>query len=77
MDIGVDVAVTDGRSPAQIVAERLARLAAGAITTAAILSQNPDMREADVVVEPTDDDSTQIFIQDEPQEITAEELEEL
>lgn len=77
MDIGVDVAVTDGRSPAQIVAERLARLAAGAITTAAILSQNTDMQEADVVVEPADEDTARIFIQDESQQITAEELEEL
>jgi hypothetical protein len=77
MDIGVDVEVTDGRSPAQIVAERLARLAAGAVTTAAILAQNTDMQEADVVVEPTDEDTTRIFIQDESQQITAEELEEL
>jgi hypothetical protein len=39
MDIGLDIEVTDGRSPAQIVAERLARLAEGAH---AVLSLGPN-----------------------------------
>jgi hypothetical protein len=49
VDIGVDVEVTDGRSPAQIVLERLNRLRQGAETTAMLLGEATDVTEADVV----------------------------
>jgi len=45
MDIGLDIEVTDGRSPAQIVQERLARLAAGAEDMKKMLEGN----EAEVI----------------------------
>lgn len=59
MDIGLDVEVTDARTPAQIVAERLARLSAGA----AALQERLAHKEADEdqtvveaqIVEETDD----------------------
>jgi hypothetical protein len=85
MDIGVDVEVTDARSPAQIVAERLARLAAGATVVAGQLAMSTSIQDADVTdVTPED---PKIFTPlpaaaEEPevvesQEISAEELEEL
>jgi hypothetical protein len=85
MDIGVDVEVTDARSPAQIVAERLARLSQGAIIVAGRLGSTTSIQDADVTdVAPED---PKIFTPlpaaaEEPevvesQEISAEELEEL
>jgi len=85
MDIGVDVEVTDARTPAQIVAERLARLSQGAIIVAGRLGSTTSIQDADVTdVAPED---PKIFTPlpaaaEEPevvesQEISAEELEEL
>ena len=51
MDIGLDVQVTDTRSPAQIVQERLARLAQGAQNIIEILPADTDITDAEVVVE--------------------------
>lgn len=48
MDIGVDVEVTDSRSPAQIVAERLARLAAGAQVIEGQLADHTSIQDAEV-----------------------------
>lgn len=48
MDIGVDVEVTDSRSPAQIVAERLARLAAGAVVIEGQLAPSTSIQDAEV-----------------------------
>ena len=48
MDIGVDVEVTDSRSPAQIVAERLARLAAGAQVIEGQLADTTSIQDAEV-----------------------------
>ena len=48
MDIGVDVEVTDSRSPAQIVAERLARLAAGAVVIEGQLANTTSIQDAEV-----------------------------
>lgn len=47
LDVGLDV--TDRRSPAQIIAERLARLSDGAMRTATILSETADIADAEVV----------------------------
>lgn len=49
MDIGLDVQVTDTRSPAQIVQERLARLAQGAQKIIEILPADTDIADAEVV----------------------------
>lgn len=65
VDIGVDVEVTDGRSPAQIVLERLTRLRQGAETTAMLLAEATDVTEADVVEAEVED------VQILPQETTA------
>lgn len=52
MDIGLDVALTDARSPAQIVAERLARLAEGANALQARLARESEpVIEAEIVKE--------------------------
>jgi hypothetical protein len=90
VDIGVDVEVTDGRSPAQIVMERLVRLRQGAENTAMLLGTDVDITEADVVEAEVED--VQILPQDdsasaevkntdettvESEAITAEELDEL
>jgi hypothetical protein len=90
VDIGVDVEVTDGRSPAQIVMERLTRLRQGAENTALLLGTDVDMTEADVVDAEVED--VQILPQDdaasaevknmdettvESETISAEELDEL
>jgi hypothetical protein len=60
MDIGLDVELTDARSPAQIVAERLARLAEGANALQERLArQNPPEEEpieAEVVEEKEETD---------------------
>ena len=53
MDIGLDIEVTDARSPAQIVQERLARLAAGAERVNEMLAAGGDGEIVDAeVVEP-------------------------
>lgn len=52
LDVGVDV--TDSRSPAQIIGERLARLADGAARTARDLPDETDIQDAEVV---TDEDA--------------------
>ena len=49
LDVGVDV--TDSRSPAQIINERLARLATGAQRTARDLIDETDIQDAEVVVD--------------------------
>lgn len=49
VDIGVDVEVTDSRSPAQIVMERLTRLRQGAENTAQLLAGVTSIQDADVV----------------------------
>lgn len=57
MDINLDVEVTDARQPADIVAERLARLAAGAQRTQRLLAEidgaveREDIQDAEVVEE--------------------------
>lgn len=51
MDIGLDVQVTDTRSPAQIVQERLARLASGAQRIIEIIPADTDITDAEVVVD--------------------------
>ena len=48
MDIGLDIEVTDARSPAQIVQERLARLAEGAQRVNELLADN-EIVDAEVV----------------------------
>lgn len=53
MDIGVDVEVSDSRSPAQIVAERLARLAAGAVMIEQQLAATTSTNGTDVNPDPT------------------------
>jgi hypothetical protein len=49
LDVGVDV--TDSRSPAQIIGERLARLADGAMRTARDLVDETDIQDAEVVTD--------------------------
>lgn len=51
MEIDVGLDVSDSRSPAQIIAERLARLSDGAMRTARALSETEDIADAEVVVE--------------------------
>ena len=51
MDIGLDVEVTDSRTPAQIIGERLARLADGAARTASLLPEDTNIRDAEVVTD--------------------------
>ena len=86
MDIGVDVEVTDSRSPAQIVAERLARLAAGAQVIEGQLADHTSIQDAEVKDEL--DVETSKFLPPaaasseeaevvETQEISQEELDEL
>lgn len=48
MDIGLDIEVTDARSPAQIVMERLARLSEGAQRVNELLADT-DITDAEVV----------------------------
>lgn len=69
MDINLDVEVTDARLPADIVAERLARLAAGAQRTQRLLAEidgaveREDIQDAEVVEEskPAARDGKEIF----------------
>jgi hypothetical protein len=56
MDIGVDIEVTDARSPAQIVQERLARLAAGAERVSEMLGSESEIVDAEVVEENSKED---------------------
>jgi hypothetical protein len=80
MELEVGVEVNDARSPAQIVAERLARLAAGAVNMAALLGTDNDIQDAEVK---TDPEVIQILPQEDSasaeveEAISAEELEEL
>lgn len=54
MDLSLDVEVTDGRTPAQIIGERLARLADGAARTASALS-GENITDAEVVTDEQED----------------------
>ena len=90
-EFDVNVEVTDGRSPAQIVMERLSRLKQGAENTAAILAATTSLQDAEVIIDAeVQEDEEQILPtasaevkntgEDESvesQEITAEELDEL
>jgi len=60
MDIGVEIGLMDARSPAQIVAERLSRLAEGANALQARLAhqEEEEVVEAEVVKEEKSDDTT-------------------
>lgn len=51
MELDVGVEVTDGRTPAQIIGERLARLADGAARSALALPETTDIRDAEVVTD--------------------------
>jgi hypothetical protein len=90
VDIGVDVQVIDGRTPAEIVLDRLNRLRQGAINTAIILGETVDVNDADVIDAEVED--VEILPQEEAASaevkntddttvesdaITAEELDEL
>ena len=90
VDIGVDVQVTDGRSPAEIVLDRLNRLRQGAANTAMLLGETVDVNDADVIDAEVED--VQILPEEtaasaevkntddttvESDAITAEELDEL
>ena len=77
MDINLDVEVTDGRSPAQIVQERLLALAEGAARTQRLLDVLGDdsgeqVQDAEVVEEstPGGQDGTEIFTPDGDEEET-------
>jgi hypothetical protein len=89
-EFDVNVEVTDARSPAQIVMERLGRLKQGAENTAALLAATTSIDDAEVVIDAEVEDDEQILPtasaevkntdEDksvESQAITAEELEEL
>jgi hypothetical protein len=60
MDIGVEIELMDARSPAQIVAERLSRLAEGANALQARLAhqEEEEVVEAEVVKEEKSNDTT-------------------
>jgi hypothetical protein len=81
MEIDLGVELKDARTPAEIIAERLARLKAGAEIIQGELVQHADEKEAEVVLE-LDADQPKIFTP-QPTEsestsaISAEELEEL
>jgi hypothetical protein len=49
MEIDVGLDVSDSRSPAQIIAERLSRLADGAMRTASVLSETANIADAEIV----------------------------
>jgi hypothetical protein len=51
MELDVGMEITDARSPAQIIGERLARLATGALRTARDLVDETDIQDAEVVVD--------------------------
>lgn len=53
LDVGVEVA--DSRTPAQIIGERLARLADGAARTARELSEDTNIQDAEVVIDGEED----------------------
>lgn len=65
VDIGVDVQVIDGRSPAEIVLDRLNRLRQGAANTAILLGRTVDVNDADVI------DAEVEYVEILPQEETA------
>jgi hypothetical protein len=89
-EFDVNVEITDGRTPAQIVMERLARLKQGAENTAQLLAATTSIQDADVIIDAEIQDDEEILPtasaevkntdEDESvksQEISAEELEEL
>jgi hypothetical protein len=51
MDLSLDVEVTDARTPAQIIGERLLRLASGAARTASAIPDTTDIVDAEVVTD--------------------------
>jgi hypothetical protein len=51
MDLSLDVEVTDVRTPAQIIGERLLRLASGAARTASAIPDTTDIVDAEVVTD--------------------------
>jgi hypothetical protein len=90
-EFDINVEVTDARTPAQIVMERLARLKQGAENTAQLLAATTSLEDAEVIIDAeVQEDDEQILPtasaevkntgEDESvesQEITAEELDEL
>ncbi len=85
MEIDLGVELKDSRTPAEIIAERLERLKAGAQIIQGELVQRADETEAEVVLE-LDADRSEIFtpqttagaaVPDSESAISAEELEEL
>jgi hypothetical protein len=89
-EFDVNVEITDGRTPAQIVMERLARLKQGAENTAQLLAATTSIQDADVIIDAEIQDDEEILPtasaevkntdEDESvesQQITAEELDEL
>jgi hypothetical protein len=79
MEIDLGVELKDARTPAEIIAERLARLKAGATIIQGELVDHTDEKEAEVVLE-LDSDQPKIFTPQPTEEtsaISAEELEEL
>jgi hypothetical protein len=73
MDIGIDVEVTDARSPAQIVAERLARLSAGAKLVEGQLIDITSIKDAEV--KDGLEEETSKFLPPAPESAAAEEPE--
>ena len=66
MDIGLDIEVTDSRSPAQIVQERLARLAAGAQRVIEVVgTDEPEIQDAEVVAD-SEETGADVPISQEP-----------
>jgi len=57
MEIDLGVEVKDARSPAEIVQERLAKLQSAALTTAALMPQNTEIQDAEVVEEEDGEDN--------------------
>jgi hypothetical protein len=81
MEIDLGIEITDSRSPAQIVQERLARLASGAMRTSAVLSAiDGEVEDAEVIEESAaqlpekvKNENGEVLFQES---ISAEELEE-
>lgn len=78
MEIDLGVSLTDSRTPAVIIAERLARLKSGAaMLEGKLIEDGADIQEAEVVLE-SEPQRSEIFTpQPEDGGISAEELEEL
>jgi hypothetical protein len=57
-DLSVDIEVTDARPPHVVVAERLARLAAGAASLQQRLTAAEEIQEAEIVPDTTDKTQT-------------------